>query len=83
MSVRETPVRKKLHGLKESVALTHSSNLDCAIFLGVVRAMLLNPTNAVVGLATKLPKMKRMTPAIHISLDNVDFAIPGLIGAVR
>ena len=66
--VNETPVRKNLRGLKESVACTPSSNLDCAIFLGVVRAIWLNPTNAIVGLPTKLPDMKMMTPANHMSI---------------
>ena len=38
---------------------------------------------ATVGVPTKLPKMKRMTPAIPISLHYWDFTNPGLIGAVR
>ena len=36
---------------------------------------------AIVGVPTKLLKMKRMAPAIQKSLDNLDFAIPSLIGA--
>ena len=50
-------VKRNLHGVKESVAFTPSSDHDCAIFLGVVLAILLNPTNASVGLPTKLPEM--------------------------
>ena len=38
---------------------------------------------ATVGVPTRLPKMKGMTPVIQISFDNFDFAIPSLIAAVR
>ena len=72
-----------LHDLKESVAFTLSSKLDCANFLGVVRAILLNPTNAIVGLPTKLSKMKKRTPANHITLDSADSSIPGLLQVVH
>ena len=34
-------------------------------------------------LPTKLPKMKKMTPAIHIFLDNADSSIPGLLQVVH
>ena len=57
--VSETLVNN-LHGLKESVAFTPFSNLDCAIFLGVVRAILLNPTSAIVvlqrGQSSQIPQ---------------------------
>ena len=54
-----------------------------AIVLGVVRVILLNPTMATVGVPTRLPKVKKMTPAIRISLDSSDFSIPGLLEVVR
>ena len=81
MSVREICEKKSRHGLKESVAITLSTNLGCAIFLGVVRAILLSTTNDIVGVPTKLPKMKKMTRATHIPLDNADSFIPGLLQA--
>ena len=83
MSVREICGEKKLQCLNQSVAFALSSNLDCAIFRGVVRVILLNPTNVIVGFSTKLPEMKKMTTAIHTSLDNSDFTIPSLLKVVR
>ena len=69
--------------MRESVAVTLATNVGCAILLGVVRAILLTSTTAIAGVPIVLPKMNRMMPAIHIPLDNVDFAIPGLIGVTR
>ena len=73
-------VRKNLHGLKESVAITFHTS---AILPGVVRVILPTPTTAILGVSIRLPKMTRMTPAIHMSLDNFDFAISGLIEVMR
>ena len=47
-------------------------------YIPAIRAYLL--VFATVGVPTKLSKVK-MTPAIHKSLDDFDFAIAGLIAA--
>ena len=76
-------VRKNLHGLKESVAITFPTNVGGAILPGVVRVILLTPTTAILGVSIRLPKMTRMTPAIHMSLDNFDLDISGMIEFMR
>ena len=97
LPVSETPVRKnnRLTGkeickvtwrFRKSVLIRSIPAIPAnlvVLAMHVVLAILEVPTTANVGVPTKLPKMKKMTHAIHISLDNLDFATPGLIEVVR
>ena len=63
-------MKKILHGLKESVAITLPINVGCAILLGVVRSILLTLTTGIVV----VPNGENVVFSIVF-----DFAIPSLM----